>query len=133
MPPSHHHTRIVLSNEGGYYYLRLPQRLSVKEAQALVGVYRHLQEKSRANVVADLQDTTFMDSQSLGQLARLGTLIKKKGGRIAVTGLQPRMTQLIRSTRLDDLMETFDDVAAAVAAFFPDPPVPPGAVAPPVQ
>lgn len=75
--------------------------------------------KELRNLVIDLSDTKFLGSRFIEVLFRAHNRIKRKGGRFALSGLQPYPAEVIRVSKLDaiwSLYPTADDAVQALAA-----------------
>ncbi len=66
-------------------------------------------------VVLALENVEFVDSSGLGSLV---SIVKQlpAGGRLRLTGVQPRVQSLLRVTRLDRVFLSFETIEAALAA-----------------
>jgi anti-sigma B factor antagonist len=73
-------------------------------------------------VVLDLGRVRFAPSVVLGSLDQLGRNLRLERRRLAIVGLEGRVRDTFRVTRLDKLLEVYDSLAQAVAA----PPSAPG-------
>ena len=68
------------------------------------------------NVVADLTNTSFIDSTGLAALVAGNNRAKAAGGSVRVVCTQPRILKLFRITSLDEVLKIYPDRDAAVAA-----------------
>ncbi len=87
------------------------QRRSLDEAttSALVDeVLTAAAETPRLPIVLDLAQVRFAPSVALGSLVRLSTSFKLDGRPIALVGLDPRVRNAIRVTRLHQVLEIHD-------------------------
>ena len=66
-------------------------------------------------LIINLEHVAVMNSAGLGVLIMAQDTIKKRGGRIKLTNLQPLMQDIFSRMRLDTLFETFDSVEEAKA------------------
>ena len=64
--------------------------------------------------VADLAGVPIMNSSGLGSLIAAMKKIRARSGEMALTGVNERLDQLFRITRLHTVFKTYDDVDAAV-------------------
>jgi len=58
-----------------------------------------------------------MDSSGIGELVRCYTEVRRSGGRLGLTNCNHRLLDMLRMTRLSDILETFDSDDAAVQSF----------------
>lgn len=65
----------------------------------------------------DLENIVYMSSSSLGFIITLYQQLKKEGGRLKLMKAQPSVSNLIEITRLDRLLEMFDDQDTALRSF----------------
>ena len=66
-------------------------------------------------LVINLEHVAVMNSAGLGVLIMAQDTIKKRGGRIKLTQLQPLMQDIFSRMRLDTLFEIFDSVDEALS------------------
>ncbi len=72
-------------------------------------------------LVVDLVHTKFLSSACINALVQMSRRIRvRKGGRLAVTGLTPYCLEVLKTTRIELLMEIFRSIAEAVEALKPD-------------
>jgi len=64
--------------------------------------------------VADLTGMPIMNSSGLGSLIAAMKKIRSRDGEMVLTGVNDRLDQLFRITRLYTVFKTYDDVDAAV-------------------
>lgn len=65
----------------------------------------------------DLENIVYMSSSSLGFIITLYQQLKKQGGRLKLMRAQPSVSNLIEITRLDRILEMFDDPETALQSF----------------
>jgi anti-sigma B factor antagonist len=68
------------------------------------------------NLVLDLAQVGFMDSSGLGALVFVLKHLVHKGGRLHICGVTPGVMAVLKLTRMDRVLKTFDTRQAAVAA-----------------
>ena len=71
-------------------------------------------------IVLSLSGVTRLDSSGVGELVAAHTSAVRKGGRIKLAGLSPRLAQVLQVTRLEGLVETHEYEADAVTSFVSD-------------
>ena len=67
-------------------------------------------------LIIDLEHVAVMNSAGLGVLIMAQDTIKKRGGKIKLTHLQPLMHEIFARMRLDTLFEIYDSVDEALAS-----------------
>jgi anti-anti-sigma factor len=70
-------------------------------------------QKPDALIVLDLSRVRFAPSVVLGSLVQLGRNLRLERRRLAIVGLEGRVRDTFRVTRLDQILEIFDSVAQA--------------------
>jgi anti-sigma B factor antagonist len=68
------------------------------------------------NIVLDLSQVSFLDSSGLGALVFVLKHLVHKGGRLHICGVTPAVMSVLKLTRMDRLLKTFDSRQAAIAA-----------------
>jgi anti-sigma B factor antagonist len=68
------------------------------------------------NIVLDLGQVSFLDSSGLGALAFVLKHLVHKGGRLHICGVTPGVMSVLKLTRMDRVLKTFDSRQAAIAA-----------------
>ena len=69
------------------------------------------------NLVIDLSHTKYFGSAFLEVLFRPYNRIKRKGGKFALSGLQPNPAEVIRVSRLDSIWKLYPTAADAVSGL----------------
>jgi anti-sigma B factor antagonist len=72
-------------------------------------------------IVLDLAGVEFLDSAGLGLLVRMLGRVRAAGGGLKLCALPPRLTEILRMTRLQATLESYPAEAEAIAAFYDDP------------
>jgi len=70
------------------------------------------------DVVLQLDDVEFIDSSGLGALVRLVQAARAKGGDLKLSGLQPRIRQVLEMTSLLAQFETYETIEEAITAAY---------------
>jgi anti-sigma B factor antagonist len=68
-------------------------------------------------LVINLGGVPYMDSSGLGELVRCFTSVQRTGGRLKLTNLSRRLTDLLTITKLITIFDTHPTDADAVRAF----------------
>ena len=69
------------------------------------------------NLLIDLSGVSYVDSAGLGELVQTYVTAKNRGGRLRLLNPTKRLKDLLVVTKLLTVFESYDDEAAAVAAF----------------
>ena len=77
-------------------------------------------DEGYVRLLIDLSRVTFMDSKGYGALLTAARKVKPVGGRIGLIGCNALVTRLVRLTRLDAVMELYDDLDRALTGLAPD-------------
>ena len=65
-------------------------------------------------LVVELSNLEYIDSSGLGMLIGLRKREKESGGTLAIAGAQGRVTRVLEITGLDQILDLYDDAAAAL-------------------
>lgn len=68
-------------------------------------------------LVIDLASIKMISSQSLSVFLSIHQKVNELGGRMALSGIDPKLYRVFKVTSLQNVFEFFPDVAAAVAAL----------------
>ena len=98
--------------------LRLEGRFATgQDSHYLRTKAEELKSSGRTKVVADFSQVSYIDSTGIGFLIAVYTsLTKDGGGSFVLAGPNLRVRQVLQLTKLNTILNTYDDVAAAVAA-----------------
>lgn len=72
---------------------------------------------NRKKVVFDLSQIDYVDSMGVGILVMCGGKMKAAGGELRLASLQPRIAELMKMTKLDQVFPFYSTAAAAIAQF----------------
>ncbi len=79
---------------------------------------RRLAQQGHRKLVINLEHVPYLDSAGLGELVHAHSVMaKQEGGGLRLLNATKRLRDHLVMTRLLDVLETFDDEAAAVASF----------------
>ena len=81
---------------------------------ACSGVEDDLIRDRRVKVVFDLSKVDYVDSTGIGILVMCWGRTKRAGGELRLASLQPRITELMQMTRLDQILLFYPTVASAI-------------------
>lgn len=104
-------------NVGPVTLLELGGRLVGESTGELRQKLEGLIEAGRAELLLDCSQVTAIDSQALGTLVREWVSAERHGGKLKLLRPSSQMRQALNVTRLSPLIESFDDVSAALRSF----------------
>lgn len=73
--------------------------------------------RGRLRIVVNLHDVTYIDSCGLGVLISKLVSVRNKGGDLRLIHLSPRSHRVFEICKLENVFQTFDSEADAVASF----------------
>jgi len=80
-------------------------------------VSQELEKRDVRHTVVNCAELPCIDSTGLSFVVALHNTLKNRGGRIALTFVNPRVRKLLELTRLLEVIPVFDDVDSALAAI----------------
>jgi anti-sigma B factor antagonist len=76
-----------------------------------------LERTPRARLVIDFRNIRFLSSAVLGLLIRASKRVYEKGGAMRLCGINPKVLEIFRITRLDKIFDIHPDVKDAVESL----------------
>ncbi len=86
-------------------------------AKQLSGKIKELLDTGSKKILVNLAEVTYVDSTGLGELVSAYAYLKNSGGGLKLLHCQPRITELLKITKLLSVFECFAEEAQAVASF----------------
>src|ERR1051326_3596654 len=115
--------QIEILTEGEVTIVRLEGRFVTGSDAEYLRTKEAMTQSASQKVVVDCHAVPYLDSTALNFVVGLYTMITNNGGRLAVCGVNPRMSEVLRITHLDEIIPVYTDRAAAMAAVeVPSPP-----------
>ncbi len=112
--------RIVESQPGDVTLLALSGMLRIGlEADELKKRLQAVVNRKTNNIIMNLGELNYIDSYGLGELVACLTTVKKSGGSLKITKPTEFVRDVLRTTRLDSLFESYDSDEQALASFAP--------------
>ncbi|MCG3157109.1 MAG: hypothetical protein DKINENOH_03740 [bacterium] len=96
------------------------QRLDFSVAPDLKTKFIELTNAGEKHVLLDLANVEYADSSGLGAILFGIRQLRPAKGVLKIVNLQPRVLTLIKIAKLDNVIESFDDEAEAIASFAAD-------------
>ena len=109
--------RIGRRDVGSVTILDLTGKLAGEAGETLADRIDDLIDAGRAGLILNLQGVTFIDSAALGGLLSKRTAVMKAGGQLRLLNLTERVWDLMVTTKLELVFETFSSEADALEAF----------------
>lgn len=92
-------------------------RLTFFEVGILRESITRLVREGHKQLVLNLGGLEYLDSSGIGELARLYVSVVKSGGEMKVTGLTPKIEQILKITHLSQVFPEYPDENAALRSF----------------
>lgn len=90
------------------------------ESSALLELSRNVLEQGDKNVLIDLSRVSRIDSAGLGQLMRFYSHLANKRGELKVLNPSLKVSTLLRMTKIDSVLHSYDDEEEALSSFTSD-------------
>lgn len=101
---------------GGIAIVDLHGRLTLSPAlnQLKTRIEALLTSQPVTGLVLNFAEVSGLDSAGLGELMRIHTFAKQRGLRLALAGINPKISEVLKTTRLDGLFAVCADEASAL-------------------
>ncbi len=104
----------AVKNESGYDIIYLKGNLMEKnEAQAMLDEINEMITQGQNKFLLHLKDLKYMNSSGIGVMIGILTKARNVGGEVAVTGLSPKMNQLLVVTKLNSVFKITESIKEA--------------------
>jgi anti-sigma B factor antagonist len=101
---------------GNATVLDLNGRLTLGGAsETLSDKVHELRNSGAINLAINMSGVSYVDSSGLGTLVRVYSSVKNANGRCRLFSSPKQFVQLLKMTRLDTVLELFEDEASAIA------------------
>lgn len=109
---------MALDRKEGIAVLRPSGRLTIgPNLDEYRETVRDLVGDGERHLTVDLTDVSFLDSAALGEIVASRRALTDVGGRLVLAGARGKVRDLLALTRIGELIETYDDLDAAVRSF----------------
>ena len=78
-------------------------------------LYAQIDKFGRRLLLLDLSTVQMLSSQSLGVFLTMKEKLKPIDGKLAISGIDPKLYRVFKITKLQEVFEFFDDVETAVS------------------
>jgi len=97
------------------------ERRTYADRDAVTALFKELCDRVEAGEFARLvlngAHLEYVSSATLGKLMTLSRLISQAGGELKLCALEPQFHDILRTTRLNEVFEIYDNDEAALASF----------------
>jgi anti-sigma B factor antagonist len=101
-----HWTEIVDRTVGDAVILDVRGYMTLSEPEAsLYGFVRFLMEAGTRQIVLNLTHVSYIDSVGVGEIIRSYLHVRQNGGRFRLCGVGPRVSEVLRATQLDAVLQ----------------------------
>jgi anti-sigma B factor antagonist len=76
----------------------------------------------RKRILLNLADVAYMDSSAIGEMVAGYRSTTDSGGQLKLLRCPEKLTELLQTTRLDRVFETYEDEGEALQSFLETPP-----------
>jgi anti-sigma B factor antagonist len=95
----------------------LSGHLTSFETAGLRDSIRGLLAQGRKHIVLNTSGLTYLDSSGVGELVRNYMTVIKQGGDMKVVGLTSKVEEILKITKLHQVLQEFDDEESAMRSF----------------
>ena len=80
-------------------------------------LYNLIEKQGHRWIVLDLSTIKMLSSQTLGVFLNTRQKLEKLGGKVVISGIDPKLSRVFRITNLDSMFEFFSDTSLAVESL----------------
>ncbi len=103
--------KIRTSREGKVAQIALAGRMEAESREQLQTAGDQLIGEGATHIAVDLSGLTYISSAGIGVLVRLSSLLREKGGEVALCGASGVVLTVLQITRVITLFQMRDDTA----------------------
>ncbi len=112
---SHHELVTNIRHEGDRLIITVKGEIDLHSSPQLRTSLLALLQKTGAKIlVINLKNVSYMDSSAIAVLVETLQKLRKLGGKVCLTNLQPRVKGLLEIARLNSIFSIFSDEADAL-------------------
>ncbi len=109
---------IVERQVGNVVILDLHGKLVLGEGgEAIPKAITRLADSGKGKVLLNLADVPYVDSAGLGEIVRCYTTVSRKGGKLKLLNLNTKLRDMLCTTMLNKVFETYESEDEAVQSF----------------
>jgi len=98
----------------------LAGRFDARNAQTVKETFKQLIDEGTTCLIVDLAEVPFIDSAGLTALVSALKLIRRGGGSLLLSGIQPQARTVLSLTMLDQVFTIYPNIEAAVNSLTDD-------------
>jgi anti-sigma B factor antagonist len=106
-----------IEKKNGITVVVMDERVQAVLGRELKDMVYGMGEQNEIKLVIDLAKTSFIDSSASGALVACWRFAKKTNGDMKIASPSSHVKSLFRLTRLDTVVEIFDDLDSALKSF----------------
>ena len=113
-------SRLVIEQDGGVTRVGFLDRNILEEASIQqIGdeIGALIQASPDPKILLNFENVEHLSSAALGTLITINNNVKKQGGQLRLSNIDPQIYEVFVITKLNKLFVIHDDVAAALASF----------------
>lgn len=114
MPTPDHNLSIDVKREGQARVVTLAGEIDLRTSPTLHARLLEEVESRPQRIILDLSGVTYVDSSGVGTMVDVKRQTERRGGKMALVGLQSRVKAVFEVTRLDNFFEICDSLAQAL-------------------
>jgi anti-anti-sigma factor len=108
----------VREGKGGVQVLDLKGKITIGSGDVqLRETINKLVDEGKVNILINMQDVTTIDSSGIGELVGCYTSVTKKGGKLKLLHLPPKINDVLTVTQLITVFDVYESEQEAVASF----------------
>lgn len=104
-------------NENNITIISAPTRLEGNTSMEFRQQVIELINGGVMNLVVDLSETDFMDSEGISSIVARISVLRDHGGDVIIAGVSPFILNIMEITHLDQLIKRYDTVDEALKGF----------------
>ncbi len=110
--------KIDVHHERGVTVLRPKGKITIGAGDVTLreSVHEAL-EAGATNILFNLEAVTAMDSSGIGELVSAYTTVSNREGKLKLTNLPPKVTDILQITQLVSVFETYENEQEAIESF----------------
>ena len=108
---------VTIRQAGPISLLDVSGRLTFFEVGALRDSISRLLRQGRKNIVLNLSALQYLDSSGIGELAKIYVSVVKASGQMKVVGLSPKVEEILKITKLHQVLPEFSSEEEALRSF----------------